>query len=72
MYTLRETSSVEFYVIDIGTFDPPLGLLQVQENSTIFCVSCDLTEQGNSTSFNNSKCRAIGITQQLYRLEDCL
>ncbi|KAK9973520.1 hypothetical protein ABG768_024246 [Culter alburnus] len=31
------------------------GLLQVQENSTIFCVSCDSTDQGNSTSFNNTR-----------------
>ncbi|XDV35553.1 hypothetical protein PO909_005475 [Leuciscus waleckii] len=29
------------------------GLLQVQENSTTFCVSCDSAEQGNSTLFNN-------------------
>lgn len=41
--------------------DPPLGLLQVQENSTTFCVSCDSAEQGNSTLFNNSKCHAIDI-----------
>ncbi|XP_056109822.1 uncharacterized protein C1orf159 homolog [Rhinichthys klamathensis goyatoka] len=31
------------------------GLLQVQENSTTFCVSCDSAEQGNSTSFNNTR-----------------
>ncbi|XP_051752335.1 uncharacterized protein C1orf159 homolog isoform X2 [Ctenopharyngodon idella] len=38
---------------NISHCDP--GLLQVQENSTIFCVSCDSTEQGNSTSFNNTR-----------------
>ncbi|XP_016109577.1 uncharacterized protein C1orf159-like isoform X3 [Sinocyclocheilus grahami] len=39
--------------VNITHCDP--GLLQVQENSTTFCVSCDLTEQGNSTLLNNTR-----------------
>ncbi|RXN03778.1 RING finger protein 223-like [Labeo rohita] len=39
--------------VNITLCDP--GLLQVQENSTTFCVSCDSTEQGNSTLLNNTR-----------------
>ncbi|XP_067316193.1 uncharacterized protein C1orf159 homolog isoform X2 [Pseudorasbora parva] len=38
---------------NISLCDP--GLLQVQENSTTFCVSCDSADQGNLTSFNNTR-----------------
>ncbi|XP_059426728.1 uncharacterized protein C1orf159 homolog isoform X2 [Carassius carassius] len=38
--------------VNITLCDP--GLLQIQENNTTFCVSCDSTDQGNSTSLNNS------------------
>ncbi|XP_042614571.1 uncharacterized protein C1orf159-like isoform X3 [Cyprinus carpio] len=39
--------------VNITLCDP--GLLQVQENSTTFCVSCDSTEQGNSSLLNNTR-----------------
>ncbi|XP_016322740.1 uncharacterized protein C1orf159-like isoform X1 [Sinocyclocheilus anshuiensis] len=37
------------------------GLLQIQENSTTFCVSCDSTEQGNSTLLNNTRTSHIPV-----------
>ncbi|XP_052455862.1 uncharacterized protein C1orf159-like isoform X2 [Carassius gibelio] len=39
--------------VNITLCDP--GLLQVQENSTTFCVSCNSTEQGNSSLLNNTR-----------------
>ncbi|XP_059426724.1 uncharacterized protein C1orf159 homolog isoform X1 [Carassius carassius] len=43
--------------VNITLCDP--GLLQIQENNTTFCVSCDSTDQGNSTSLNNTKTNHI-------------
>lgn len=44
--------------VNITLCDP--GLLQVQENSTL-CLSCDSTEQRNSTLLNNTRTSPIQV-----------